>query len=40
MEIKAATYSSFASPGRQPVELEQILHASVSKTRAMRLPGC
>jgi len=28
MEIKVATYSSFASPGLQPVELEQILGAS------------
>ncbi|MEO6247122.1 MAG: BLUF domain-containing protein [Sphingomicrobium sp.] len=28
MEIKAATYSSFAAPGLQPVELEQILSAS------------
>lgn len=28
MDIKAATYSSFASPGLQPVELEQILAAS------------
>ncbi|MDP9085739.1 MAG: BLUF domain-containing protein [Pseudomonadota bacterium] len=28
MNIKAATYSSFSSPGLQPVELEQILHSS------------
>ena len=28
MDIKATTYSSFSSPGLQPVELEQILGAS------------
>ena len=28
MNIKVATYSSFASPGLQPTELEQILGAS------------
>lgn len=39
MEIKAATYSSFAAPGLQPFELEQILKASMRNNARDAITG-